>query len=99
MDFGASLAMASSLSEQMDEIKAEVEKVRPVVQAGVEILQSFGPEVKTLLSGIVLGLVDVQIAAMQKYQDAGYTKAQSIQLVLGVNAKIRNAASSMAKKS
>lgn len=56
------------------------EELRPVIQEGLIKIQSFGPEVKSLFMGIALGVADINIAVIKHYEDAGFTRAESIQI-------------------
>lgn len=63
--------MANDLNEIV-ELLDNAENVLPVVQRSAEALKSFGPVVKSLLMDSALGLADVRIAVIKKYEEAGY---------------------------
>jgi hypothetical protein len=57
------------------------ELYRPIVQKAAAAIKSYGPEIKDLFSGIALGLADIKIETIKKYEDAGFTRDEAISLV------------------
>jgi len=76
------LQIIAAGKELSEEIKGIAEEARPLVKEVIELLQSFGPEIKSLLTGMALGSVDITIAMIKRYEEAGFSTEQSIRLVI-----------------
>ena len=64
---------------EMMEMEAEF---RPLIKRGLEILGSYGPDLRELARGIILGTVDLKMEAIQKYEAAGFTREDAMFLVM-----------------
>lgn len=73
--------MDAKVKEILEMMEAEAE-FRPVIKKGLEIIKSYGPDLKDLFRGIILGTVDLKIEAIAKCESAGFTREEAIFLVM-----------------
>ena len=57
-------------------------ELRPVVQVAIKSLQVYGPELKELFGGMQRGLIDMRIDSIRRYQEAGFTIDQAIDMTM-----------------
>jgi len=69
------IGLAMEFINNADELKPVVEKVS-------KALQSFGPEIYELCNRTVLGYVDLRIAAVKRFEDAGFTREEAIYMTM-----------------
>ncbi|MCK5615304.1 hypothetical protein KAR91_76275 [Candidatus Pacearchaeota archaeon] len=79
----------SSTTDTILEILSDVEEYRPLINAGVKALKSFGPEIDDLLRTMVFAAADIKMAVIQRYVDNGFTKEEAILLVLDSEASLQ----------
>ena len=60
----------------------EAENYRPVVLRCVDILNSYGPIFKQLGLDTALAVADIKMAVIAKYEAAGFTREQAIDLCM-----------------
>lgn len=69
--------------EGLEEYIALAKEFKPVAGAIVDIIKSYGPELKDLAESICDGAVDLKIRAIQRYVDSGiFTKEEAMLLVM-----------------
>lgn len=73
------------------EILQEIEEYRPVVKLAIDAVKSFGPEVKDFLTGISLGIADINSETFFRYIEKGLEREEALALVLNQNLTIYNA--------
>jgi len=59
-----------------------VGEFKPIVTKSIKILKSYGPEVKELMTDMVMATVDMKIAIIKKYKAEGFTKQEAIDLCM-----------------
>jgi hypothetical protein len=69
------------LEEVIGMMEAEAE-LRPIIKKGLELLKSYGPDLKDLMRGIVLGSVDLKMEAIARYEANGFTREEAMLLVM-----------------
>jgi len=69
------------LKEVLEIMEAEAE-LRPIIKKGLEIIKSYGPDLKNLLQGIIFGSVDLKMAAIARYEANGFTREEAMFLVM-----------------
>lgn len=89
--------MKLSLEEIM-ELSAEAEQFRPMIQEGIKVLQSFGPEVYSVLEGIMNGAVCLKAGMVKRFmEEHKFTKKEAILLTTGLSDMLENSAKSINK--
>ena len=68
--------------QQIFDILNDAESYRPVVLQCVDILNSYGPIFKQIGMDIALGVTDIKIATIAKYEAHGFTREQAIDLCM-----------------
>jgi len=58
------------------------EDFKPVVTKVIEILNSYGPEIKQLVMDMTLAGADMKIATFKKYMDNGFTRQEAMDLCM-----------------
>ena len=59
-----------------------LDELKPVVQTAIKSLQAYGPELKELFGGMQRGLIDMRIDSIRRYQEAGFTIDQAIDMTM-----------------
>ena len=69
------------IKEILELMEAEAE-FRPIIKKGLEIVKSYGPDLKDLFRGIILGSAELKITAILLYEATGFTREEAIFLVM-----------------
>lgn len=57
-------------------------EIRPVIKKGLEIIKSYGPDLKDLFGGVTEAMADLRINVIRKYEAAGFTREEAILLTM-----------------
>ena len=64
--------------QELLELFSVLDDVKPAIKAAIKSIQAYGPEIKEFLNGIQLGIVDMRINAIRKYEAEGFTREEAI---------------------
>jgi hypothetical protein len=73
--------MDQKVTEILEAMEAEAE-FRLVIKRGLEIVKSYGPDLKELVRGVASGMADIKIEMIHKYEANGFTREEAIFLVM-----------------
>jgi len=73
---------AELIKEMVNEIHENAEEWRPVVGKMIGILNSYGPELRSVVRSILMATVELKIEMVRKYEAAGFTTEQAIMMTM-----------------
>ena len=71
------------------ELLGQADDFRPLVEAGVSVLLSFGPEISKVFSAVGLGLAAIRVKTIAYYAEKGFTHKEAIELTMDDMSKIQ----------
>lgn len=84
--------VALATGGELPELLATAEAMRPVVNAIVDLVVSYGPEIKKVFEPVVVGTCDIQATAfLHLVNERGLTREEALAIVINTMARTRDA--------
>lgn len=91
--------VALATGGELPELLATAEAMRPVVNAIVDLVVSYGPEIKKVFEPVVVGTCDIQATAfLHLVNERGLTREEALAIVINTTTRTRDAIKSSAAR-
>ena len=74
--------------EDIINLMEQAEDFRPIIQKGIEILKSYGPELNEIADLIISSANRKRAQSFQQLQDLGFTREEAFELLLDAQSRI-----------